>query len=175
MASARWALEIHVFWPSTSQPPSGCRADVRAGRRFRHGDGQHRPAHGPAEHPPPLLLGAEPLVRLGGDDRRDEAARGDQAVGGLLQEDAGVGEAAARAAVLLRQADPEPAQVGEPAVEPLVVRFAPAVGQRVPLLPGPALAFGEVPHGGGEIGLVLGETTSHDTPSWTAPDPSDTS
>ncbi|GAA2261729.1 hypothetical protein GCM10010415_25600 [Streptomyces atrovirens] len=77
------------------------------------------------------------------------------------QEEAGVGQSAAGAAVLLGQAHPEPAQLGEPSVQLGVVGLAAVPRRRLALLSGTALALGEIAHGRGESGLFLGESTAH--------------
>jgi hypothetical protein len=46
-----------------------------------------------------------------------------------------------------------------------VVGLAAATGQRVTLLPGTALALGEIPDGRDERGLLFGETTAHEVSS----------
>ncbi len=141
--------------------PAAQRSDVRPGPRLRHGDGQHLTAHGAGQYFLPLPLGAELLVRLRGDDGGDETPGRDHPVRGLLQEEAGIGKTAAGASVLLGQAHPEPAQIGEPAVQLGVVGFAAARGQRGALLPGAALPLGEISDGRDEIGLLFGEATAH--------------
>ena len=65
--------------------------------------------------------------------------------------------AAAGAAVLLGDRDPEPAELGDLLVDLLVVGLAAVVGQRVALLAGPALALGEVADRRQEVALLVGQ------------------
>ena len=90
----------------------GERADVGAGLGLGHRDRLDRAGGDPAEDLALLLLGAEALGGAGDDQRRRVAADRGQPARGLLHEEAGVEHRAARAAVLLGDRHPEPAQLG---------------------------------------------------------------
>jgi hypothetical protein len=130
-------------------------ADVGAGFGLRHRDRLDRAPGDPAEDLLLLRVGAEALVRPGGDRGDGEAGDRDLPVGHLLEQEAEVDHAAARAAVGLGDGDAEPTQLGDLGVEVDVVRLLAAVGQRVALLAGAALAGREVADRGDEC-LLLG-------------------
>ena len=69
--------------------------------------------------------------------------------------------AAAGAAVLLGDREPEPAEVGHLLVELLVVELGVVLGELLALLLGAALALAEVADGGDEVALLVGELEVH--------------
>ncbi len=75
----------------------------------------------------------------------------------LLEQQAHVDRAAARAAIRFRDADAEPPQLRDSLVELRVVRLAAVVGERVALLMGAAFAPGEVADRVDERTLLVGE------------------
>ena len=139
-------------------------ADVGAGLGLGHRDRLDVAVDDAGQHLLLLLVGAEALVGAADDLGDAEAADRRQAARGLLEEEAQVDEAAARAAVLLRRGDAEPAELGHLLVEVLVVRVPAVVGQRVALLARAALALAEVAHGGDEVLLLVGQI-DHGAPS----------
>ena len=157
------AAEIQVFWPLRTKPPFWRSARQERLPTSEPGLGLgHRdrldPARGdPAEDLLLLLLGAEALVGAG-DDQADAVA-GDrhEAAHRLLEEDAGVDEAAARAAVLLVDRDAEPAELGELLVDLLAVQLGVALGEALALLLGAELALAEVGDRGLEVALLVGQ------------------
>ena len=102
----------------------GERADVGAGLGLGHRDRLDRAAGDAAEDLLLLLLGAEAVGGAGDDQRRRVAADRGERARGLLHEDAGVEHRAAGAAVLLRDRQPEPAELGHLLVDRLVVVLA---------------------------------------------------
>ena len=113
-----WALEQKTFWPLRTKPPLTRSAAVVSEPTSEPASGSviaiasTDAAGDPAEDLRLLLLGAEALGRAGDDQRRRVAADRRQAAGGLLHEQAGVEHRAARAAVLLGDRHPEPAELG---------------------------------------------------------------
>ena len=89
------------------------RADIRSGLGLRHRDGQHAAARDRAEQLALLLLRAEAVQRADDDQRHAVRADRDLAACDLLEEQRGVRERPARAAVLLVDRQAPPAEVGE--------------------------------------------------------------
>src|SRR5262249_7280878 len=91
------------------------------------------------------------------------AVAGDRrhAAGGLLHEEAGVDPGPAGAAVLLRDRQAEPAELGHLAVEAVVVELGPALGELLALLGGAALALAEIADRGDEVALLVGQLEVH--------------
>ena len=83
---------------------------------------------------------------------------GRQAAPQLLEQDDLFGQAAAAAAVLLRNRHAQITGLGQLPVEHGVVLLGPVVRQRVTLLAGAALPAAELPHRRREIPLLLGES-----------------
>src|SRR4030095_16892688 len=88
-----------------------------------------------------LRLAAEALGRPGNDQRRRVAADRCKRTRGLLHEDAGIEHGAARAAVLLGNRHPEPAQLGHLLVDRLVVVLGVALGETLALIRRAALVI----------------------------------
>src|SRR5436305_14554419 len=93
-------------------------ADVRAGLRLRHRDRLHTSARDAAEDLLLLLIGPEPLERTRGDHADRVERHRDLPAGELLAKETQIDSTAARAAVLLGNRDPEPAEIGDPLVNP---------------------------------------------------------
>ena len=137
------------------------RADVGAGLRLGHRDRLDAAAHDAAEDLLLLLGGPEALEGARDDHAHPERPNRGHAARGLLEEQAQVDHPAARAAVLLRDRDAEPAELGHLGVELLVVRVAAALGEGVTLLARPALATAEVAQRGGELVLLRCQRQGH--------------
>ena len=132
-------------------------ADVRPGLGLGHRDRVDRPGDDPAEDLLLQRLAPEPLDRAGGHHGHREEAHRDLAAGELLAQQAQVDGATARAAVLLRDRDAEPAELGDLRVDLRVVGLASVVGERVALLARAALALGEVADRLDERALLVGQ------------------
>src|SRR5690606_1816114 len=111
-----------------------------------------------AEDLPLLLVGAEALV--GARDDQGDPVAGDRhhAARRLLEEAAGVHQAAAGAAPALVDRHAEPAQLGELLVELLVVDLREPLREPLPLFAGADLPRAEVAQRGDEVALLVGES-----------------
>src|SRR6185437_546539 len=132
------------------------RSHVRARLRLRHRDRQRAAGGNAAQQVPLLLLGAEAVQRSHADQRDGVGADRRLAAGGLLEEQAGVEEAAVGAAVLLRDAEAVPAQLGHPGGHVVVVRILEPVGELRELLRR-ALARAEVADRLHEVPLLFAD------------------
>ncbi len=110
------------------------RANVGAGLGLGHRDRLDRAAGDAAEDLVLLLLGAEAVGSAGDDQSRRVAADRGEGARGLLHEDAGVQHRAARAAVLLGNRQPEPAELGHLLVDLEVVVLGVALGEALALI-----------------------------------------
>ena len=99
-------------------------ADVGAGLGLGHRDRLDPAARDAAEDLLLELLGAEPADGARRDHADAEEPHRDQPAGELLAQQAHVDRAAAGAAVLLGDRDPEPPELGDPLVQLLVVPLA---------------------------------------------------
>jgi hypothetical protein len=116
--SEMWAFEMNTFWPLMTKPPLERTASVLS-------EPTSEPASGsviaiastePFEMPPRIscFCSSVPnlLVAPANDQGGGVAADGRHPAGGLLHEEGGVEHGAAGAAVLLRDGEAEPAEVG---------------------------------------------------------------
>ena len=141
-------------------------ADVGAGLGLGHRDRLDPAARDAAEDLLLELLGAEPADGARRDHADAEEPHRDQPEGELLAEQAQVDRAAAGAAVLLGDRDPEPPELGDPRVQLRVVRLLSVVGERVTLLTGAALAAGEVADRLDKRALLVGQGLDGHALSW---------
>jgi hypothetical protein len=162
-----WALEMKTFWPLMTKPSSTRSAlvvsepTVGAGLGLGHRDRLDRAGGDSAEDLFLLRLAAKALGCAGDDQGRRVAADRRQPARGLLHEQAGIQHRATRAAVLLVNRHPKPAQLRHLLVDLEVMVLAVAVGQPLALVGRPTLAVAEVANRVDEVLLLVGEGEVH--------------
>ena len=145
---------------------AGEAADVGARIGLGHRDRFDGAGDDTAEHLLLLLFGAEALICAGRDHAHGVEAHRDQPARELLAQQAHVEGPAARASVFLGDRGTEPAELGDPLVEILVVGIVSVVRECVALLAGAALALRKVADRLHERALLVAEGLTDHGVSW---------